>query len=173
MARFILSSPPGIWRKGSTAFLAFSFLFGLFSGIAAFFAYGESVLPWMRSVLYSPVSIVGILCVTVLPFLFSAFAVFISKPWLLFLISFWKAMFFSFFSLGFLVSNGSAGWLIRWLLMFSDLICLPVLYFYWQRSLLQHEKASFAEGLVFFSLLLFIGSMDYRMIAPILSGLIS
>ena len=95
MARFLLHESPEFWRKGTTVFLALSFLIGLVSGILIFFAAGESFLSLMRSAFYSPVSIVGLLCVTALPFLFSAIAVFLSQPWLMFPICFGKASFFS------------------------------------------------------------------------------
>lgn len=172
MARFLLHESPDSWRKGRTVFLALSFLAGLVSGILVFFVAGESILSLMRSALYCPVSIVGLLCVTALPFLFSAIAVFLSEPWLMGPISFGKAFFFSLLSLGTMAGFGSAGWLVRWLLMFSDLMGLPLLYLYWQRHVSGMQAFSLMEAFVFASLFVLIGSIDYCLFSPLLAGLI-
>ena len=172
MARFLLHESPKSSRKGSTVFLALSFSAGLTGGILTFIAAGQSIFPLMRSTLSGSVSIVSLLCVTALPFLFSAVAVFLSGPQLLFPIAFGKAFFFSFFSLGTMAAFGSAGWMIRCLLMFSDLMGLPLLYYYWQRHIPGGHAFSSMEAFAFFSLFFLIGSIDFCLISPFLAGLI-
>lgn len=171
MARFLLHDLPAWWRKGSTAFLAFSFFGGLISGAAAFLFSGDSLLPMMRSSLYCSVSIVSMLLILTLPFLLSALAVSFSEPRLLLLVSYGKAFLFSFVLLGISRAFGSAGWLIRWLLAFGDCATLPLLYLYWQRHISGEVKFSNAECLVFLSLYFLAGSIDYCLIAPFLAGL--
>lgn len=172
MARIFHHGLPDFWRKGSTTFLALSFLLGLVFGVAVFSAAGDSFLSLMRGILSGSVSIVGLLCVTFLPFLFSAFAVSISEPWLLLPVSFGKAFLFSLVSLGLLQGFGSAGWLVRWLLMFSDLVSLPLLYGFWQRHISGERRYCFAECFALLSFFFLIGSVDYCCISPFLADLI-
>ena len=172
MARFFHQELPTWWRKGCTAFLALSWLAGLLFGAAMFLSAGNHILPWMRGVPYGSVSISGLLCVTALPFLFSAFAVYISEPRLLLLVSFGKAFLFSYVSLGILSCFGSAGWLIRWLLMFSDLMFLPALYWFWQRHISGSFRFSGTESLLMLSFCMLVGSIDYCCVSPLLAELI-
>lgn len=172
MARFFHQDLPLWWRKGSAVFLALFWTVGLLFGVSFFFFAGKIFSSLMLGVLYGSVSIVGLLCVTVLPFLFSAFAVYLSEPWLLLLVSFWKAFQFSFVSLSILSCFGSAGWLFRWLLMFSDLISLPVLFWYWSRYISGEQGFSCTESLLILSVCILIGSFDYGYVSPFLAELI-
>lgn len=172
MARFLLRDCSGFWRKGNTVFLALFYFLGLLSGAVFCISSGHIISSLMRSVPGGTVSIVGLLCVTALPFLLSAFAVFVSEPRLVFLICFGKSFLFCVISLGLVAAYGSAGWLIRWLLMFSDSLGMPVLYLYWLRILSSWDKPPLCETFVFGSLFLLIGSIDYCLISPFWSGLI-
>ena len=160
-------------RRGSTLVLALFWISGILSGVAAFCFAGNPLLPMMRGILDGSVSIVGLLCVTVFPFLVSAFAVYICAPWLLFAVSFLKGFLFGFLSAAILVAFGSAGWLIRWFLMFSELVSLPLLYWFWVRNISGERGFSGAEVLVILSLLILIGSVDYCCISPFLAMLIN
>lgn len=173
MARFLHYHLPDLWRKGAWFFLAFSWLSGLICGICAFSCAGNSAFSVMRGAFSGSVSIVGLLGVTVLPFLFSAFAVFISKPGLLLVASFGKAFLASYVSLAVMLAFGSAGWLIRWLLCFSSCAAAPLLYWYWLRYISGERKFSGFEVFLLISLLIFIGSLDYCVILPFLAGLIN
>lgn len=172
MARIFLRDGFGFWRKGSTVFLALCYLLGLFCGAVFCILSGYSISSLMRSVPHGAVSIVDLLSVTALPFLLSAFAVFISEPRLIFFICFGKAFLFCVISLGISEAFGSAGWLVRWLSMFSDIMGMPVLYLYWLRILSSGRKPLFGETFVFASLIFLIGSIDFCLITPLLAGLI-
>lgn len=172
MARFFCSGLPHWWRKGCRFFLAFSWLAGLACGILVYLSAGNFLLSLMRSTLYVPVSIVGLLCVTTFPFLLSAFAVFLSKPVLLLPICFGKAFLFAFASIGILQAFGSAGWLLRWLLLFSDCASIPLLYWFWLRYLPGYRSLSGWEAASMLSLWLLIGSVNYSVISPLLARLI-
>ena len=65
----------------------------------------------MRGAAARPVSIVSLLGVTMFPFLLSAFAVYISEPWLLLIVSFGDAFVLSFVSLGVMQCSGIEMWL--------------------------------------------------------------
>lgn len=171
MARFLHHDFPTWWRKCCTAFLASSWLLGLIVGCLIFYAAGYECVSWMRAAADSRVSIVGLLSVIILPFLFSAFAVYISHSWLLLIVAFGKAVSFSLVSLGILISFGSAGWLMRFLLMFSDLCALPLLFLFWMRFISGERRITLRSGLLFSAAGLVIGSIDFYLISPILAGL--
>ncbi len=159
-------------RKGCRFILAFCWLAGLICGIFIYLSSANSLTSMMRSVLYAPVSIVGLLCVTVLPFLLSAFAVFFFRPVWLLPICFAKAFLFAFISMGIVQDFGSAGWLIRCLLLFSDCIGVPILYWFWMRCLSDDRRLSGWELTWIFSLVLLVGSVNKSIISPVLAHLI-
>lgn len=164
---------PHFLRRDLSFHLAFSWVLGsVFGAITSFYA-SDSLLSLMRMTAVSPVSIVSLLSAILLPLLFSAFAVYISNVWLLIPAAFFKAFLYHFFCFGILRSFGSAGWLIRLLLIFSDTLTLPVLWMYWLRSI----KGT-REGLAFRTIpavcaVFLIGSVDYSVISPFLAQILS
>ena len=159
-------------RKFGNTLLAFSWWLGIICGIVGYAAAGNSLYLLMRNSPYGTMSIVGLLGVSILPFLFSAFAVSISFPLLLYPICFSKAFLFSFVSFGVLHSYAGAGWLIRWLLLFSDTTGVPLLYCFWLRHLPGFQKPSLSENVLFLVLFLVLGCIDYCIISPFLARLI-
>lgn len=151
--------------------LALFWISGLIAGAAAYFFAGHFLSSLMHGILSGSVSIVSLLCVTVLPFLFSAFAVYICEPRLLYPICFGKAFLFSVVSMAVWISFGSAGWLVRWLLMFSDLVSLPLLYLFWLRHISGQRSFSGLEILLVASACMLIGSVDYCCISPFVAML--
>lgn len=172
MTRFLSSDLLHWRRKGSKLILAFSWLLGLICGILVCLSAGNSFASWMRSTVYGAVSIVSLLFVTILPFLFSALAVYLSKPVLLLVICFCKAFLLSYVSLGVYQAFGSAGWLVRYLLSFSECMSAPLLYWCWQRYLLGKASLFGWESAYAFALAVLIGSADYCIISPFLASLI-
>lgn len=160
------------WRRGCRALLALAFCIGLILGIFSAGIAGETFFSMMRGAAYSTVSIPGLLSMILLPFLFTAFAVYFSHPWLLLLIGFGKAFSFGLCSCGVMWAFGSAGWLIRMLLIFSDGMILPVLMWLWLRHI-SGRKPSFSRDLaVCAAFALFIGGFDYCVVSPFLVTLL-
>ena len=159
--------------RGCSVLLAMFWICGILFGASVFLFAGHHLFPLMRGIVSGSVSIVSLLCVTTLPFLFSACSVYVSKPALIFPVCFLKAVGFSYISAGILISYGSSGWLIRWLSMFSNFISLPLLFFFWQRHIGREHNISFLEVFVVLSVLIFIVSIDYCCISPFLAMLIN
>ena len=163
--------PDHFHRKGPfllTVFFLLGHLLGVWvSGHASDFLFSA-----MRTVVSSRVSIIGLLSALVLPFLFSAFAVYMTQPMLLFPIAFWKAFLFSYLSAGLLSAWGSAGWLVMPLVMFCSLCSMPVLYWYWQRHI---GGEHFRWGTFSFTLavLAAIGIVNLFVIEPFLVRIIT
>lgn len=160
------------FRRGRF-FLGLSFLAGMLLGIVPFFCSAAFSFPWMRGCLTGAVSIVGVTLLNYLPFLLSAYAVSLSRPGLLAGVALARGWLFSFTCLRISLGFGTAGWIVRLLLLFSDLICLPLLYFFWLRLLSGGERPDAWELLFYFSVVLLTGSVDICLISPILASIIS
>lgn len=116
------------------------------------------------------VSIVSLIVSVLLPYLLSAFAVYISKPLLLLPIAFLRGFSLMLVLIGTTEAFGSAGWLVRSLFLFSDLFFMPFLYLFWRRSISGAPKdgrwVCCAAGLI-------LACLDYRFVSPFLAGLLS
>ncbi len=122
------------FRNRYPLILALCWMLGLTAGTLLYVYSSDAFVSLMRIVPMCNVSIVEATVAAVLPFLFSAFAVFLSRSMLL-LTAALKACVFAFVSMGLTYSFGEVGWLYRLLLLFSDCMMVPVLYFFWLRQL--------------------------------------
>jgi hypothetical protein len=123
----------------------------------------------MNSTAGAAVSIVGLVCVLVLPFLFSVFLVTLGLKQFLPLVAFVKAFCFSFVAVGVFDGYGLGGWLAFPMLMFSDLFCLPALWLYWLRQDERETGSVSSAGYLLY--LAFVGSLDYCVISPFWASL--
>ena len=171
MARFLLHEGASVSRRAPLVLLALAFLAGLLVGCFFHTPAELDSVSWMRRVAEAPVSVVSLLSVTLLPFLFSAFAVYVSQYWLLVPIAFWKAMSFSRVACWITAAYGSAGWLMRFLLMFTDLFTLPLLVLFWLRYGGKGRRLTALSALLYCMVAVAIGSIDFWIISPFLAGL--
>ena len=171
MARFLLHENTHRSRRPAVFLLALAFLSGLLVGCVIQLSAEFDSLSWMRGMADAPVTIVGLLSVVFLPFLFSAFAVYASQRWLLFPIAFCKALSFALAACGISIAYGSAGWLMRFLLMFTDILSLPLLAFFWLRYSGGGRRLSLYSVFTYFAAAACIGSIDFFVISPFLAGL--
>jgi len=149
--------------------LAFCWCLGLIFGVFLFLYAGTPGVSLMRRMVSGSVSIVSLIGIGLLPFLFTAYAVFLSEFRLLFPICFCKACMFAFVSFGICVSFSSAGWMMRRLLLFYDSVWCALLYFLWYRLLVGRK----ACWLVIILADVLAGSIEYYIISPFLAGLIN
>ena len=170
MARFLHRFFVWFGRNVPTVLLVACFFAGFIPGIrmSCKAAFSFSL---MRGAMDSAVSIVSALCVLLLPLFFSALAVYFSKPKLLYGIAFLKAFTFAFVSAGITSGFGSAGWLARRLLMFSDSLSLPLLWLYWLRHIPGKGVFQPADTILIASCMGFIGFADHVLISPLLQGI--
>lgn len=160
-------------RKDTKAFLAFAWILGLITGSFFSVSASNSFLSAMLSAASGRLSISGLLSAMLLPLLFSAFAVYISKEWLLIPIAFLKAFSFAYLGVGVMMAYGQAGWLIRCLLMFTDSLIMPLLWWFWLNALTLPRGQMLGISALAGGVLVFIGSFDYFVISPFLANLIS
>ena len=172
MARFLHHDFSCTRCKQSMLLLSSLWIMGLLSGIWVFAASDPSVISLMRSAVYSPVSIVGLLFVTGLPFLLSAFAVFLSCRWLVLSIVFCKGICLSYVSLGVMLSFGNAGWLICLLAGFSDAVAAPLLFWFWMTCFEDNDPLRRYKCLMTAAIVILAGSVEYSLIQPFLAELL-
>ena len=164
MARILRQISRRLFCCGDTILLALAWILGLCSGQAVCMLSESLPSSMMRSAACSAVSIVGLLH-TFFPFFLSAVAIVLHAPRMLLPLSFGKAFFSSYASFAICSFFGTAGWLARWFLMFSDLFTLPMLYFLWHRCLAADRTVSIPEALLLMAFALLIASIDYSIIS--------
>ena len=159
-------------RKVSAAVLAFALITGY--GLGSFLAAGaaHSTVSLMRTAISSRVSIVCLLPVVFLPFLFAAFAVSIHQLWLFIPLAFSRAAAFGYLASLVLYSFGSSGWLVFTLFLFSDCISLPLLCWFWLRSISKDGRNIYRDLLIVSGMLFGIVSLDCKVISPFLVSLL-
>ncbi|MDO5545243.1 MAG: hypothetical protein Q4F81_05400 [Eubacteriales bacterium] len=160
--------PYPVARKGMPFILAVCWISGVVCGVFCYWASSPEIISLMRRTPVCSVSIVGLLNAALMPFLLSAFIMVFSVPWMILGISFVKAFLFSFASMEILVNFGSGGWLLRYFLLFSDCAALPLLYWYWLRSVSMTRNLRWlVDTCIVLVALVMITVLDYRVIAPI------
>ena len=172
MMKLSFSDLPAPRRRGITLILASFFFLGQLLGVWFSGSASELLFSTMRMLPGSHASIIGLLSAAVLPFLFSACAVYLRQPLILIPIAFWKAFLFSYIGFGLFRAWGSAGWLLLGLTMFSSLSSMPVLCWYWLRHI---GGRPFEPGVCCLILggLVVIGIIDYCLIVPFLANIIT
>lgn len=127
----------------------------------------------VRSVVDSRSSIVGLLTVLTVPFLISAILFKLSLPTLGFCIVFIKSLLFSYCSCSLVLAFGEAGWLMRWLLLFSDSCTVVLLLWLWIRNITGQGKKIKSDLLFCCLITVLIGCVDYYILSPFAAMLLS
>lgn len=170
MTRPAITLPVNFKRK-YYYFAAFLLWFvGLIIGFSLCFMYKPYYSLPMRSVLFQPVSIIGLFCVVFIPLLFAYFS-FTFKPILVLIVCFFKAIAFGFSYVWVSLTFESASWLIRILFLFSDycsLLILLILLIRYADYLHYLTKRDFLFAAAF-DLMLVIG--DYFFLSPFRSSI--
>lgn len=166
MARFLHSIDSFTIRKYDKYILALSWISGLGFGALVFRYAGSDFASQMPLAATSQPSIFGLLTSSVLPFLFSAFAVYICAPRLLFGICFVKAFILAYVSCGVFSAFGSGSWLVFRMLLFTDLCCTVLLYLYWLRHISGVRGFSFPRLAGYLTAVFLTAWVDIACISP-------
>jgi len=155
-------------RKMNLLLLAFFTFFGCSLGV--YTSHTSDIISFhlMRMAVTCPVSIVGLTFVMLLPFLITAFAIWISKPYLILPVSFFNSFSFTLILCYTIVVFDTAGWLVCLMLLFSNIFVQFALNWHWIRFL-SGTSVSPAEDLlicVFCALAIIV--VDYFFVAPYL-----
>ena len=168
MARFFYSVRNYTIAKYDKLVLALSWIMGFGSGCLIFRYTGSTLVSQLPLAVNCQPSVFGLLTSALLPFLFSAFAVYINAPLLLCVVSFLKAVLFAFVSSAVNVAFGNAGWLVRPMFMFTDFCGTVLLYHYWHRHITGVRRFSFRTFFLYQAVLVFAVWLDDRFVSPLL-----
>ena len=144
----------------------------LFFGIYTAHRVNTTYSSMMHAFINSRMSIVSLTCVAFLPFLYSMVAFRLNQFYLLIPVVCIKAYAFGFICSLICVLFGTAGWLMRLLLVFTDSILVIPLLCYWCVNTLSSGKTRYSEIWSYIFLLLISVSIEYSFISPILAKLL-
>ena len=159
-------------RKGPGVFLAFCWILGLvcgwelfrISGFSGRFAAADS---WVSS----PAG-ADLLIRVLIPFLICAVGILLDQRWIIYGCAFGKAVAMCFASLWVLSCFGSGGWLVRFLLLFTDTLMCGIWYGFWMDAL-SGNKLDIPRFLLFCAGGCFIAGVDFRMISPLVTRILN
>lgn len=153
--------------------LIFFWTFGLSFGMYFASMAEPDIASWMCALSYSGVSILGLLIVTLLPFFLSLFAVRFHQPWIIILLAFVKSFIFGYWrSFNILLFN-NVGWLINFLLFFSDTCIVILLLIYWIVIFCQRRPSTMPLFWFIIITSCFLCMFDWWFISPILTAVLA
>ena len=152
--------------------LAICWLLGLFLGAAYGLRAADGYIHLVRMAAWNRNSIVGIIIVSYIPLLLSGIAVHFKRPRFLLPICFFKAFLFTSCGSALFIAFGSAAWLVRLLLQFSDFGTMPFFYWFCMRSIQGRNDNSRADFWICSIAAAIIGLIDFCVISPFLVTLI-
>ena len=156
-------------RKPSVLILAFLIVFGFSFGIYTSCISAPTACSLMRMAVSSHVSIVRIAVIVLLPFSFAAIAAFLTKPFLLYVLAYCKAFGFAFCICTICICFEQSGWLICFLLLFTDSITTAAIFLFALRHASGFGDRALLELSVLAGWCLCIGIVDVTVIFPVLS----
>lgn len=168
MARFLHPQDIFTVSKFDKAILAFLWTFGLGFGAVVFESTGSYLISQIPLAAKVQPSLFGLLVTASLPFWFSAFLVYLAWPRGLYGLCFIKAFLFAYISQAVFQGFDSAGWLIRWLLLFTDICGSAVLYRYWHHHIAGARAFRWRSFLIGQTALGIIACTDFCIISPLL-----
>ena len=152
--------------------LAICWILGLLLGAIYGYRADPSYIHLMRMASSSRTSIVGLILVLYFPLLLSAFAVYSGRPQWLLPICFLKTFIFASCGSSLLTVFGSATWLVRMLLQFTDVCTLPFLLWFCLRNITGYNANTRFDFLVCLVAMTILGTLDFCVISPFLASLI-
>lgn len=147
-------------------FLAVAWFFGLLLGAYV----SRSSEPFsVRVDVLGSVSFFSLLTATLLPFLFTSVSICFSKPNLIIVLAFVKAFLTAYCSQLFYSVYGAACWFVSFLVLFSDCMTAPIIWFLWLRFLRPVDRRT-CYIVVTINILLaaIIVYFDHRYIVPLI-----
>ena len=172
MVRFFHCHFMQISRRGDVIVLAFALMLGYLCGGICSTSAELNLFSLMRTGVMTGVSIVCLLPVLLLPFMLSVVSVYAGQWWCLLPVAFAKAFLFSYLCCHILIQLPDSGPLFAGLFLCADGLSLPVLCWFWIRSM-RVSDGNKGYFLPVFLLITGIGLFDYQVVSPFLASLLS
>ena len=160
-------------RNVPVIILASSWTVGLLFGTHIAYSADSVFFHLMRQVPSESVSIVSLLFIKLLPYLFSAFAVIASYRWLFFIAAFMEAFLLSFVGIGVMLSFGQGGWVPALILMCCSSLGACAVLWFWIGALRQPVSGVSRRFILSASVFSLITVLDFRFFHPFLVDLLS
>lgn len=164
MRRFSFPRITGVFCSIDLLIICFLFCLALSFAFTTFFS--EALFPTMRMAISSRVSIIGLLGSLLVPAYISAYAVCSNESWIIIILVCIKAFTFGFCSAAITIAYKNAWWLTHYLILFSDIYLLCVLWWFWLRRFPSKCEHLCLSTSVATAAALFIGIMDFLLITP-------
>lgn len=150
-----------------------AWLLGITAGIFPFFFSESPPFPVARRCFICPAGLGVILFISLIPVVLTAVFSYFAGFSGLALLALLQGFLFSYVSFLILISLGTQCMLVSFLLLFTHILCLPVLYFLWLQ--IAHARKSLpvkhaVSALVF---CLLAGLLDYALVMPFTASLIN
>lgn len=160
------------WRNASLLYLAFTWCLGLSYGM--YFALRAEFVSYsmMHSLLSSPVSIVSLLVAGIVPLIVSVIFIRFRLSVFILPVAFSKSFLISFCQCCLLTSFGSAGWLVKAVIMFSGSINSALLLFYWSLYINQTGQWHIRSFLILTFAVISVCFVDYCFISSYFAAMI-
>ena len=160
------------WGRVSRYAVALCWLSGLLLGFIAANSANSVLISAISTSVGSPVPFARLVLICILPFVVSYLAFSLNEHWLLLATCLFEAFCFGYCAAGIGLAYGAAGWLIRFLLLFSDCMTIPVLLYYWMTA--QSSGRQFRITSVIVTVYaIAVAGIDYFYIIPLLRAAVS
>ena len=156
-------------RKYAVFTLACSWIIGLFLGISV--AKSVAIEHPPLTAAFQNHSFISGLIVILFPYIVTISLMYIGLPQLIPAIALLKSFSFAYVSWILMKDFGSAGWLIQFLMMFSDCVSLPLLWWLWCRFLKSRQASPISLSAPIVIAVILVTIFDHRIISSILSSL--
>lgn len=166
MITFSVSRFASFWRRHRVFFLAFFWCISSSAGFWIAFSTSDIVVSLMCAVVNCRVSIFGLVMMVFFPLLLSAAAVYFSVPDVLFPVIFVEGVSLGYCLAGMMLTFGSAGWLICFLLTFSESLMLIPQLWLWIQCFSCEKSAVFRSLKFCYLAAIAVCTVDYLYISP-------
>lgn len=118
----------------SNLFFLSAWLLGTFAGLYIVLSVPDHALVLFLSVLHSRATLLGLILVQTLPLTISCCAFWLKKAIFVYLVIFFKAFSFTYCVFGVFLFYNTAGWMMRWVTLFSASSSILPLIWFWYRN---------------------------------------
>ena len=118
----------------SNLFFLSAWFFGSLTSLYIISFVPDSTLFLFRSILHNRTTLFGLILVQMLPLLMSCFTFWLRKPEFAYPVIFFKAFSFSYCLFGIFLLYDTAGWMMRWVILFSASCSILPLIWFWYRN---------------------------------------
>ena len=139
---------------------------GMIAGCWQSIAASDSVLLIYDHAIFTNASLLGLLLYSLIPFVLVHILLRWSYILVAYALLFFKMFLFGCCAYGLVIAFGQSGWLVRWLIMFSDSCTIILLIWYFARSISGTSDHAQSDHIICIVLSAMIVIFDYLIVSP-------